>query len=632
LNVARWLDAWRVAVLAHHGAESAGAARIVRLFHEQSWADPSSLTTIAALRAGNLRVEKALNELDLVRAEAVLVRDFPVGPEEQEELSALPDVTDARAASASAIAEWVWRDFVVRDQLVLSTSSARMGEALLRALRARLRPEEVGAVLRARPSEDNAADVERFSDQSPGGCHVLVCDTAAEEGLNLQTAGLLVLLDAPLDAGRVEQRVGRIDRHGVPDPVKVVPVVPTVDESGPWRWFEVLRDGYRVFDRSIAAFQVPVAELTAKFARVLYEAGAAGLTEHVDEVRSRLDEALKEVRRSEVLDASTVTPEGRDLHEAVSLVEQDHEAIKAVTGRFLDKSLRLFRRHHGDGRISYWLDNPFPGRDWQTEVDGSLAGKYLVDAASVEGHVRVASYERSEALRFPGTRVLRAGDRLIDAVARMTVEQFEVGRIAAVWRRLPRTPDDRDWVLFGFHFFVGPGQPPMPQDWTPLITASARRRAERFLPTSIRTMWVGGDGTLVDPDSDEAFLAEMAFDASATGGDVGLFGEALRAIDGLLPRTWPEAVSHAFEVASSAVDAGLCDPRLIQTAKTDVAGRLGTVTGRTQQDEAQVDREQRISAWILESLESPIAHLDALSVVVLTTEAAPRVVRSMRQP
>lgn len=623
LSVASWMDGWRIAVLADHGPESEGAARIVRIFHELAWADPEALTALVAVRSGT-----GQGPVDLSPAEGVLMGDFPLGPAEQEELRVAPDVAGARAMFASGLADWVWEDFTSRDHVMLYTSSESMGEALLDALRNRVRPEEVGAVLKARPSPDNAADVERFSDSSQSGCHLLVCDSAAEEGLNLQAADILLLLNSPLDAGRVEQCVGRIDRHGSPSPVKVIPVVPTIERDGPWNWFDVLHRGYRVFDRSIAAFQTPIAELTNDFERLLYTSGVSALTERVDQVSSRLDEAVTEVRRSEVLDASSVTPEGRDLHDAVSAVDGDHDAIKRVTERYLSNSLRLFCRHHGDHRVSYWLENPFPGKQWQTHVDGSLIARYLADVVSAEAHVRVAAFDRSEALRLPGTRVLRAGDPLVDAVARMTLEQFDPGRVAARWRRLPRVPAGRDWVLLGFHFVIGPGEPPIPDDWTKLVTAAARRRVERFLPTSVHTVWVTGEGAVVEPDSDEAFFAEMPFDASMSGGDVALLGDAVRAIDELLPRPWSEAVNAGFEAALDAVSDALPDPALLEAATADAAGRAGIVSSRVTGDESKPELEQRMSSWILESLESATAVLDAVGVVVLTTGEAPPVGRS----
>lgn len=47
-----------------------------------------------------------------------------------------------------------------------------------------------------------------------GEIDVLVCTDAAAEGLNLQTADLLVNFDLPWDPMKVEQRIGRIDRIG----------------------------------------------------------------------------------------------------------------------------------------------------------------------------------------------------------------------------------------------------------------------------------------------------------------------------------------------------------------------------------------------------------------------------------
>ena len=41
---------------------------------------------------------------------------------------------------------------------------------------------------------------------------ILICTDAAAEGLNLQTADLLVNYDLPWNPMKVEQRIGRIDR------------------------------------------------------------------------------------------------------------------------------------------------------------------------------------------------------------------------------------------------------------------------------------------------------------------------------------------------------------------------------------------------------------------------------------
>jgi superfamily II DNA/RNA helicase len=47
-----------------------------------------------------------------------------------------------------------------------------------------------------------------------GEVDILVCTDAAAEGLNLQTADLLVNFDLPWNPMKVEQRIGRIDRIG----------------------------------------------------------------------------------------------------------------------------------------------------------------------------------------------------------------------------------------------------------------------------------------------------------------------------------------------------------------------------------------------------------------------------------
>ena len=58
---------------------------------------------------------------------------------------------------------------------------------------------------------------------SDAGGEVLIADRSMEEGRNLQEASVLVNLDLPLDANRLDQRIGRLDRYSSrPDPAEVI--------------------------------------------------------------------------------------------------------------------------------------------------------------------------------------------------------------------------------------------------------------------------------------------------------------------------------------------------------------------------------------------------------------------------
>lgn len=74
------------------------------------------------------------------------------------------------------------------------------------------RPEEVDVINGGVSREGRRAIVERFN--YGGDLKVLIANDAAGEGLNLQTANLMVNYDLPWNPNRIEQRFGRIHRIG----------------------------------------------------------------------------------------------------------------------------------------------------------------------------------------------------------------------------------------------------------------------------------------------------------------------------------------------------------------------------------------------------------------------------------
>src|SRR5690606_41133390 len=55
----------------------------------------------------------------------------------------------------------------------------------------------------------------------PDGAQVLLCSEIGSEGRNFQFAHHLVLFDLPLNPGLVEQRIGRLDRIGQTDTIRI---------------------------------------------------------------------------------------------------------------------------------------------------------------------------------------------------------------------------------------------------------------------------------------------------------------------------------------------------------------------------------------------------------------------------
>lgn len=106
-------------------------------------------------------------------------------------------------------------DWVEDERLIVFTEYKTTLDYLLRRLRAQFKDEEAVVSLYGGMDEmDREAIKDAFNDKhSP--VRILVATDAASEGLNLQeTARLLLHYEIPWNPSRLEQRNGRLDRHG----------------------------------------------------------------------------------------------------------------------------------------------------------------------------------------------------------------------------------------------------------------------------------------------------------------------------------------------------------------------------------------------------------------------------------
>ena len=136
------------------------------------------------------------------------------------------------------------------------------------------------------------------------GCFVLVCDRAGEEGRNLQFADRVIHLDLPFSPNRVEQRIGRLDRIGRDRVVRsTIFVGPECEHSLFEAWYQVLDQGFRVFDSSIASLQFFVDERLPELTRAMFRSGIRDSLEQIQAVRSGIGRGGDRIEEQDALDA-----------------------------------------------------------------------------------------------------------------------------------------------------------------------------------------------------------------------------------------------------------------------------------------------------------------------------------------
>ena len=163
-------------------------------------------------------------------------------------------------------------------KVVVFATSAVTCQKLATYLGDRLKSDDVALLVEGMSSEDRSEASLRF--RSSSKCRFLVGDRSAEEGLNLQNADLVAMVDFPVDTIRIEQRLGRVDRRSDRPPVKSVALAP--EEGGLLAlWLKALRDGFGVFEEYIAPIQFAVDRVESAFLRDLFLAGDSEATRDV---------------------------------------------------------------------------------------------------------------------------------------------------------------------------------------------------------------------------------------------------------------------------------------------------------------------------------------------------------------
>ena len=152
---------------------------------------------------------------------------------------------------------------------------------------------------------------------SPEGASIMFCSEIGSEGRNFQFAHDLILWDIPVIPGLLEQRIGRLDRIGQTETIKIH--VPYFENTVQEVLVRLYHEGLDAFEHSLQGGNFLMKQLEAEVLEVIKNIKSS--KESLDELLSKASKLTKQVR--EQLD------EGRDrLLEYNSFRESD--ALKLV--------------------------------------------------------------------------------------------------------------------------------------------------------------------------------------------------------------------------------------------------------------------------------------------------------------
>lgn len=485
----------------------------------------------------------------------------------------------------------------------------------------------------------------------PERCRVLVCDSRAEEGLNLHGGRKVALhFDLPEKPNRIEQRLGRLDRFGAGDAIRSLALV-CVDDPVEQAWLACLDEGLQVFNESIASLQYLVEEALSATATGWCEEGVDGLLRWktvlsgsggwVARERSRIDQ-------QDLLDAMS-DPQS-DAFEELEDVDDDWRRWRAAFDGFALTTL-LFRRRPEEwtgtlpqGEQVFRLNYTRDGNQHTLLSLPSFVSQFLGTIDLENRHSTARSpltypyaFRRHTVLskegRERGLRMLRYGDPLVESLYSFC-QSDDRGRVFAMWRHWP-TFEARDAsgvdLWFRFDFLIEANLSPNADD----IGRALYRRSEQYFPPQFHTVWVdmAGDITM-DPPHELAGSYRPATECPTNGRDFQLNPhrwQILRMQDDV-PWTmeWRlhcnEAArrAHAYIIAHGTVleqiQRGLSALQHQHAARVALLeSRIARMTGPAQEAERRdIEAEFMLHAQLLDAIRQPAVRTDVAGALFVS--------------
>ena len=596
LQINDLLDAWRetLAGTARATDSITIASQLPPMVYARAGSDPQVLKDIVQLRLGRKRDGRSAG---IPKATAKSINDFPLGEAEKDVLRELVELLEwlpepVVLARASAVGDAIERS--PSQKTVVFASFEVTAARVAGYLRAALGNHRVVQLAPSASPENATATVSLFRNERR--CEVLVASPIASEGFNLQFVDQVIHADLPWAPNVVEQRIGRVDRYGRLRPFATAVIVDGELNSYSDAWYRCLRDGFGVFDRSIAGLQMVIPSVMQTIRQALLLEGLDGFEQETAELPAKLALELAEIEERESLDSIEAAGTTRDY--LAGLVRADEQAGK------LRHALSL----------GAWLGQaefrPADDRD-----------RFKLDFASESPDCPELTVNRDIAVGDPRAELLRPGHPTFERFDR-AARAAASARTYAVRAVSPGLQHDEE-LFWCVDLVIGPGEPSVMSGelddyrfWHETVSA----RARWYLPPRLFTVVL--DSTL-EPVHDHLELLN-----AATGG---------REIE-FARDDWPlheflQEDDWAAQCAAAAVAAGEHVLRT-ETVRERIEGATKAAERDSTEAQQQADARQaadvlaaldglpeelELRRAVIESIQLAKAEVDAIGIIIATS-------------
>jgi ATP-dependent helicase HepA len=459
-------------------------------------------------------------------------------------------------------------------------------------------------------------------------CFILVCDFSGEEGLNLQFVDYTIHFDLPWSPNRLEQRIGRVDRIGRSLNVEFT-VFAGVDlpDSFHDAWFSLLKEGFNIFQQSIASLQFYVDEKLPTLAKILFRTGAAGLLEGIELVKQEIiEEQIKISEQNAIDEIDALDHSSTEYFQSLDDYDARHQEMQQVTEDWICSVLHF--KHISNPNISgakHYQANErtlIPADDLKNNFANSLEG--------------FGTFNRSIANQNPEFKLYRIGEKCIESLFSY-INWDDRGKTYAMWR-FDETWDSgegKEWYGFRFNYVVETNIPNQQKKIT--NSKILQRRVDGLFPPFVRSICIDAKHEPMSVVQDQKLLNILQLPYKSKGTrvqDYNLAKNRLDIIDEFVePSKWQEICTSARQRSLDLIVQQPDFSELCQKSSTYAEQKLGRRLEqlrlrlnrlRKQGQSSHVALEQELnneielSKVIIEGIKNPLIRLDSVGFIIVS--------------
>ncbi|MBS3029677.1 MAG: DEAD/DEAH box helicase family protein [Dolichospermum sp. DET50] len=317
--------------------------------------------------------------------------------------------------------------------------------------------------------------------QNNPNCFILVCDRSGEEGHNLQFADWLIHFDIPFSPNRLEQRIGRLDRIGSKINFQSCVFLGLYSEESPHNaWFQLLKNGFTIFQQSIASLQFYIDEKLPELETVLFQLSAVGILEIIEPLKEQIKAEILKINEQYALDEiDALDDQATEYFQALDNDDACHQQMQQATETWICQTIN-FRRSldtNKEGVISY-----YPSQHTLISVD-----EIKTHFATCTNNI--GTFNRRIANKNTGVNLYRIGERFIDSLSSY-IHWDDRGQCFAMWRVAPswNTSERMEWFGFRFNYIIETNLAKCTTN--PAKLRTLKRLADGLFPPRLQTIFI----------------------------------------------------------------------------------------------------------------------------------------------